>query len=134
MKAVAPAVAPDLSYGDLDIADGGDASAAFYRIVADSGGWPLKLEMSCGSFVEYCNATPWHWRGCTSGQPPGVRDDPVERRRCVAAIRDIEIAIGKVRRDCRRDRLHGVRALEIRMCDVILHHPQKVNDPIKQCD
>ena len=25
MKTVAPAVAPDLSYGDLDIADGGDA-------------------------------------------------------------------------------------------------------------
>jgi predicted RecB family nuclease len=35
MKTVAPAVAPDLSYGDLDIADGGEASAAFYRIVAD---------------------------------------------------------------------------------------------------
>jgi predicted RecB family nuclease len=35
MKAVAPALAPDLTYGDLDIADGGAASAAFYRIVAD---------------------------------------------------------------------------------------------------
>jgi predicted RecB family nuclease len=35
MKAVAPAVAPEFSYADLDIADGGDASAAFYRIVAD---------------------------------------------------------------------------------------------------
>jgi hypothetical protein len=35
MKTVAPAVAPDLTYGDLDIADGGEASAAFYRIVAD---------------------------------------------------------------------------------------------------
>jgi len=35
IKAVPPAVAPDLTYSDLDIADGGDASAAFYRIVAD---------------------------------------------------------------------------------------------------
>ena len=35
MKAVAPAVAPEVTYGDLDIADGGEASAAFYRIVAD---------------------------------------------------------------------------------------------------
>jgi hypothetical protein len=35
MKSVAPAVAPEITYGDLDIADGGDASAAFYRIVAD---------------------------------------------------------------------------------------------------
>ena len=36
MKAVAPALAPEITYGDLDIADGGEASAAFYRIVADS--------------------------------------------------------------------------------------------------
>jgi predicted RecB family nuclease len=35
MKVVAPALAPEVTYGDLDIADGGDASAAFYRIVAD---------------------------------------------------------------------------------------------------
>ena len=35
MKAVAPAVAPEVTYDDLDIAHGGDASAAFYRIVAD---------------------------------------------------------------------------------------------------
>src|SRR5207302_149348 len=34
MKAVAPAIAPELTYDDLEIADGGDASAAFYRIVA----------------------------------------------------------------------------------------------------
>jgi hypothetical protein len=33
MKAVAPAVAPEITYGDLDIVDGGAASAAFYRIV-----------------------------------------------------------------------------------------------------
>jgi predicted RecB family nuclease len=35
MKAVAPAVAPVVTYDDLDIADGGEASAAFYRIAAD---------------------------------------------------------------------------------------------------
>ena len=35
MKAVAPAIAPEITYDDLDIADGGDASAAFYRIIAD---------------------------------------------------------------------------------------------------
>jgi predicted RecB family nuclease len=34
MKTVAPALAPDLTYSDLDIADGGEASAAFYRIAA----------------------------------------------------------------------------------------------------
>ena len=35
MKHVAPAVAHELTYADLDIADGGEASASFYRIVAD---------------------------------------------------------------------------------------------------
>jgi hypothetical protein len=35
MKAVAPALAREVSYDDLDIAVGGEASAAFYRIVAD---------------------------------------------------------------------------------------------------
>jgi hypothetical protein len=35
MKAVAPAAAPDVTYDDLDIAEGGGASAAFYLIVAD---------------------------------------------------------------------------------------------------
>jgi hypothetical protein len=54
MKTVAPAVAPDLSYGDLDIADGGDASAAFYRIVADP---TLSTEAREGlrqSLLKYC--------------------------------------------------------------------------------
>jgi predicted RecB family nuclease len=35
MKAVGPALAREVTYDDLDIADGGEASAAFYRIVAD---------------------------------------------------------------------------------------------------
>jgi hypothetical protein len=54
MKAVAPAVAPEVTYGDLDIADGGGASAAFYRIVADP---TLSLEARDGlrrSLLKYC--------------------------------------------------------------------------------
>jgi hypothetical protein len=35
MKNVAPAIAQDVTYADLDIADGGAASAVFYRFVAD---------------------------------------------------------------------------------------------------
>ena len=35
MKNVAPAIAQDVTYADLDIADGGAASAVFYRIVAE---------------------------------------------------------------------------------------------------
>jgi predicted RecB family nuclease len=54
MKAVAPAVAPDLSYGDLDIADGGDASAAFYRIVADCGLAPEARDELRQSLLKYC--------------------------------------------------------------------------------
>ena len=54
MKAVGPALATDVPYGDLDIADGGGASAAFYRIVADS---TLSSEARDGlrrSLLEYC--------------------------------------------------------------------------------
>ena len=54
MKAVAPAVAPDVTYEDLDIAEGGGASAAFYRIVADPS---LSREARDGlqqSLLEYC--------------------------------------------------------------------------------
>jgi hypothetical protein len=54
MKTVAPAVAPDLTYSDLDISDGGDASAAFYRIVADP---TLSAEARDGlrhSLLKYC--------------------------------------------------------------------------------
>jgi predicted RecB family nuclease len=54
MKAVAPAVAPDVTYDDLDIAEGGGASAAFYRIIADS---TLSLEARAvlrQSLLEYC--------------------------------------------------------------------------------
>jgi predicted RecB family nuclease len=54
MKTVAPAVAPDVTYDDLDIAEGGGASAAFYRIVADP---TLSREARDGlrqSLLEYC--------------------------------------------------------------------------------
>jgi hypothetical protein len=54
MKGVAPAVAPDVAYNDLDIAEGGGASAAFYRIVADP---TLSSEARDGlrqSLLEYC--------------------------------------------------------------------------------
>jgi predicted RecB family nuclease len=54
MKAVAPAVAPDLSYGDLDIADGGEASAAFYRLVADPTQFPEAREGLRQSLLRYC--------------------------------------------------------------------------------
>jgi predicted RecB family nuclease len=54
MKAVAPAVAPDLTYSDLDIADGGDASAAFYRIIADPTLSPEARDGVRRSLLQYC--------------------------------------------------------------------------------
>ena len=54
MKAVAPALAPEVTYGDLDIADGGDASAAFYRIVADSTLRPEARDALRRSLLRYC--------------------------------------------------------------------------------
>jgi predicted RecB family nuclease len=54
MKAVAPALAPDLTYSDLDFADGGDASAAFYRIVADPTLSPEARDALRHSLLKYC--------------------------------------------------------------------------------
>jgi predicted RecB family nuclease len=54
MKAVAPAVAPEVTYSDLDIADGGGASAAFYRIVADPTLCPEARDGLRQSLLEYC--------------------------------------------------------------------------------
>ena len=55
MKAVAPAVAPDAAtYDDLDIADGGAASAAFYRIVADPTLSPEACDELRDSLLRYC--------------------------------------------------------------------------------
>ena len=55
MKFVAPAVAPEITYDDLDIADGGDASAAFYRIVADPGLSPEARDGLRQSLLRYCH-------------------------------------------------------------------------------
>jgi hypothetical protein len=55
MKAVGPAIAPEIAYNDLDIADGGEASAAFYRIVGDPA---LSVEARDGlrqCLLKYCH-------------------------------------------------------------------------------
>jgi Domain of unknown function(DUF2779) len=54
MKAVAPAVAPEITYGDLDIADGGEASAGFYRMVADPALSPEARAELRLSLLKYC--------------------------------------------------------------------------------
>ena len=54
MKSVAPAVAPEVTYGDLDIADGGGASAAFYRIAADPTLSPEARDGLRRSLLKYC--------------------------------------------------------------------------------
>jgi hypothetical protein len=54
MKAVAPALAPEVIYGDLDIADGGEASAAFYRIVADPKQSREARDALRQSLLKYC--------------------------------------------------------------------------------
>jgi RNase H-like protein len=54
MKHVAPAVARELTYADLDIADGGEASASFYRIVADSTLSPAVRDELQESLLKYC--------------------------------------------------------------------------------
>lgn len=54
MKAVAPALAPEITYGNLDIADGGEASAAFYRIVADPTLSPEARNELRRSLLVYC--------------------------------------------------------------------------------
>ncbi len=53
MKNVAPAVA-DVTYADLDIADGGAASAVFYRIVADPTLSPSDRDALRESLLKYC--------------------------------------------------------------------------------
>ena len=54
MKNVAPAIAQDVTYADLDIADGGAASAVFYRIVADPTLSPAARDELRGSLLKYC--------------------------------------------------------------------------------
>jgi predicted RecB family nuclease len=54
MKAVAPALARGVTYDDLDIADGGEASAAFYRIVAHLTQSPETRDGLRQSLLKYC--------------------------------------------------------------------------------
>jgi len=54
MKTVGPALAPDVTYDDLDVADGGDASAAFYRIVTDPALSGEARETLRQSLLRYC--------------------------------------------------------------------------------
>jgi len=54
MKNVAPAVALDVTYADLDIADGGAASAVFYQIVADPTLSPEARDGLRDSLLKYC--------------------------------------------------------------------------------
>lgn len=54
MKNVAPALAQDVTYADLDIADGGAASAVFYRIVADPSLSPAARDQLRESLLKYC--------------------------------------------------------------------------------
>jgi hypothetical protein len=54
MKNVAPAVAHDVTYADLDIADGGAASAVFYRIVADPTLSTAARDTLRESLLKYC--------------------------------------------------------------------------------
>jgi hypothetical protein len=54
MKAVAPVVAPEVTYDDLDVADGNAASAAFYRVVADPTLSPEARDGLRQSLLRYC--------------------------------------------------------------------------------
>jgi hypothetical protein len=54
IKSVLPAVAPDLSYDDLDIGEGGDASAAYYQIAADTRLTPEARTELRQALLKYC--------------------------------------------------------------------------------
>jgi len=54
MKNVVPAVAQEVTYADLDIADGGAASAVFYRIQADPALSPAARDGLRESLLKYC--------------------------------------------------------------------------------
>ena len=54
MKNVAPAIAQDVTYADLDIADGGAASAVFFRIVAEPTLPPATRDQLRQSLLKYC--------------------------------------------------------------------------------
>jgi len=54
MKNVAPAIARDVTYADLDIADGGTASAVFYRMAVDPTLPPATRDQLRESLLKYC--------------------------------------------------------------------------------
>ena len=58
MKAVAPALEPEVTYGDLDIGDGGEASAAYYRVAADPALSPEARDSLRQSLLKYCQRDP----------------------------------------------------------------------------
>jgi hypothetical protein len=53
IKAVVPAIAPEIVY-DGDITDGGEASAAFYRIVINPTLTPGARAELRGALLQYC--------------------------------------------------------------------------------
>jgi len=52
IKYVLPALVPELSYGDLTIGNGGDASAAFYNLSTETN--LEKVEATRVALLEYC--------------------------------------------------------------------------------
>jgi hypothetical protein len=54
MKAIAPAIAPEIVY-DGDITQGSEASAAFYRIITDPTLTPEARAGLRGALLKYCS-------------------------------------------------------------------------------
>ena len=52
IKSVLPAIAPELSYGDLEISDGGNASSLFYASILDDTQNTLELRKNLLSYCE----------------------------------------------------------------------------------
>lgn len=52
IKAVLPALVPELSYADLPIGNGADASTAFYKLKDETD--PVKVEATRKALLEYC--------------------------------------------------------------------------------
>jgi len=57
IKKVLPALVPELSYNDLMIGNGGDASAAFYNLDNESD--PEKVEATRLALLKYCGLDTW---------------------------------------------------------------------------
>ena len=57
IKAVLPALIPELSYQDLDIKDGGNASSTFLSMV--NGSFEGNVEETRQQLIEYCKRDTW---------------------------------------------------------------------------